>query len=55
MEGATLVNKKENPIREGKQIKILLKTHKRCTDAKTSLGMKTFDDLFNWLLEQVGQ
>ena len=49
-----MVNKKENPIREGKPMKILLNTHKRCTDAKTTLGLKTFDDLFNWLLDRAG-
>ena len=55
MEAAKLVNKKENPIRDGKQIKVLLGTHKRLTDAKMALGHNTFDGLFNWLLEKVGQ
>lgn len=54
MEGAKLVNKKDNPIREGKPIKVLPETHQRLKDAKKSLGHSTFDGLFNWLLEKVG-
>jgi len=42
-------------IREGKTIKVLQETRTRLIDAKKALGHSTYDDLFNWLLEQVGQ
>ena len=54
MEDAKMVNKKENPIRDGKPIKVLSETHKRLTDAKKAQGFSSFNDLFNWLLERAG-
>ena len=48
------MNKKENPIREGKPIMVIRTTHERLTKAKIALKKETFDALLNWLLEQVG-
>ena len=42
-------------IRYGVVIKVLQETRSRLKDAKKALGKRTYDDLFNWLLEQAGQ
>ena len=42
-------------IRYGVVIKVLKETRNRLIDAKEALGHSTYDSLFNWLLEQVGQ